>query len=208
MQVSKLSGTDLSKHSRLISLGEASRILGVKEATLRHWSNRGLVKVVRTKGGHRRFNIDEIRSITHQSPAFSVAEARNLEEEALRRIRHRLRRGSQAQKFWRQGMPNGILRRFHIFGRRVLSLLIQSGSETRPRARVLEEARLLGHEHGMEMCAQTRSVVSTLSAYVFFRDCALDALPNEVRPQASVVADQIMFGVAEAYETVMQESKQ
>ena len=48
--------------SKWISIGEASRIIGVTEVTLRQWSDNGFIKVFITPGGHRRYNIEEVQS--------------------------------------------------------------------------------------------------------------------------------------------------
>jgi len=41
--------------SRWMSLGEAARLLGVHPATLRRWADEGVIRCLRTPGGHRRF---------------------------------------------------------------------------------------------------------------------------------------------------------
>lgn len=38
-----------------LTLGEASRFLGVDESTLRNWADSGRIRMFRTPGGHRRF---------------------------------------------------------------------------------------------------------------------------------------------------------
>ena len=38
-----------------LTLGEASRMLGVDPDTLRRWADNGKVDVLKTPGGHRRF---------------------------------------------------------------------------------------------------------------------------------------------------------
>ena len=48
--------------SNWISIGEASRIIGVTEVTLRQWSDNGFIKVFITPGGHRRYNIEEVQA--------------------------------------------------------------------------------------------------------------------------------------------------
>jgi excisionase family DNA binding protein len=45
----------------LISINEASQMLGVSEATLRQWTDEGKVKAFVTPGGHRRFTRNELR---------------------------------------------------------------------------------------------------------------------------------------------------
>jgi excisionase family DNA binding protein len=40
---------------RLLSIGEAAAYLGVSAASLRKWSDQGLIRVYRTPGGQRRY---------------------------------------------------------------------------------------------------------------------------------------------------------
>ncbi len=43
---------------RLMSVSEAAGYLGVSPASLRKWSNQGLVPVYRTPGGQRRYSVE------------------------------------------------------------------------------------------------------------------------------------------------------
>jgi len=184
----------------LIGLGTASRMLGVKEATLRYWANRGLVRVVRTPGGHRRFLWEEIRSLSERNAPPPIEERQHWEELALKRIKRRLRRNSPGRHVWRDGLAADDLVRFRLFGRRVLTLLARTVSEGVPPRTVMQEARLLGRENGKEMFSQEHSLTNTMSAFLFFRDGAMEALPSDSRQRALAVADQIMLGVAEAHQ--------
>lgn len=47
--------------SSLLSVSEASKLLGVCENTLREWDDNGSFKAYRTNGGHRRYDLDDIR---------------------------------------------------------------------------------------------------------------------------------------------------
>ena len=57
---------------RLLNVGRAAAYLGVSAASLRKWSNDGLVPVYRTPGGQRRFSIEDldefIRSMREPRP--------------------------------------------------------------------------------------------------------------------------------------------
>ncbi len=46
--------------SRLLSVSAAARLLGVSSSSLRAWAAAGRVPHVRTPGGHRRFELDEL----------------------------------------------------------------------------------------------------------------------------------------------------
>ena len=46
-------------NTRWITLGQACKLLGVNESTLRRWADAGHVRSFRTPGGHRRFSEEE-----------------------------------------------------------------------------------------------------------------------------------------------------
>jgi excisionase family DNA binding protein len=50
----------MEKMSRLLNVGQAADYVGVSAASLRNWSNQGLVPVYRTPGGQRRFSTDDL----------------------------------------------------------------------------------------------------------------------------------------------------
>jgi excisionase family DNA binding protein len=43
-----------------MTLGEAAHFLGVSGATLRKWTDNGMVPTFRTPGGHRRYLVDAL----------------------------------------------------------------------------------------------------------------------------------------------------
>ncbi|MGI9020548.1 MAG: MerR family transcriptional regulator [Solirubrobacterales bacterium] len=50
----------MQEEARLLNVGRAAAYLGVSAASLRKWSNDGLVPVYRTPGGQRRFAISDL----------------------------------------------------------------------------------------------------------------------------------------------------
>jgi excisionase family DNA binding protein len=53
-------GEGSTKAPQLLSVSAAARLLGVSSSSLRAWAAAGLVPHVRTPGGHRRFELDEL----------------------------------------------------------------------------------------------------------------------------------------------------
>lgn len=47
----------------LISISKTSTMLGVAQSTLREWDYKGILKPVRTGGGHRRYRLADIIKI-------------------------------------------------------------------------------------------------------------------------------------------------
>ncbi|HEY49917.1 MAG TPA: helix-turn-helix domain-containing protein, partial [Dehalococcoidia bacterium] len=52
----------------VVTISEASHILGVSEAALRQWTDEGRIRAFITPGGHRRYAMDDIRKFmsSHQ----------------------------------------------------------------------------------------------------------------------------------------------
>ena len=54
--------------SALLSIRQASRLLGVSEVTLRQWTSEGRIRAFITPGGHRRYDEAEIRRFKDTRP--------------------------------------------------------------------------------------------------------------------------------------------
>ncbi|TSA55542.1 MAG: MerR family transcriptional regulator, partial [Dehalococcoidia bacterium] len=52
------------KKADLISIREASQMLGVNEATLRQWTDEGKLSAFVTPGGHRRYSKSDLKKLT------------------------------------------------------------------------------------------------------------------------------------------------
>lgn len=55
----------MPRSSRFMNVGQAAGYLGVSAASLRNWSNRGLVPVYRTPGGQRRYDETDLDDFMH-----------------------------------------------------------------------------------------------------------------------------------------------
>jgi excisionase family DNA binding protein len=51
--------------TRFLNVGQAAEYLGVSAASLRTWSNRGLVATYRTPGGQRRYDRADLDAFMH-----------------------------------------------------------------------------------------------------------------------------------------------
>jgi excisionase family DNA binding protein len=188
---------------RWLSLGEACRLLQVNEATLRQWADNGYLRVYRTPGGHRRFLKDDVLGLTQQSPVNSVSDSKEkLEGSALRRIRRRLSHEDVARQSWYQSVEEEGRDRMRLFGRRLLSLLMQE-SPRRRRQEALDESLMLGHEYGAEMADRGVSLKDTTEAFIFFRSMVLDAARPGSWSQVLEMADRVLVGVVESYQKRM-----
>ena len=87
-----------------------------------------------------------------------------------------------------------------LFGRRLLSLLLQDAGPRRRRQELLAEAHLLGREYGTEMSERSVALKDTIEAFVFFRTMVLDSTNPSSWSRIIEAADRVLVGLADSYE--------
>ena len=184
-----------------LSLREARSLLDVSDTTLRQWGDDGHLRVYRTPGGHRRFLREDVESLTRAPRPPQESEGRDSREApALRRIRRRLTQDRVTQQPWFQAVEPEGHDRMRLFGRRLLSLLMQQPQPRRQRLELLAEARLLGQEYGTEMLERNVSLTDTVEAFVFFRTMVLDSADTGSWPSILETSDRVLAGVCSSYQ--------
>jgi excisionase family DNA binding protein len=58
--------------SKLVTISQAAEELGVSAKTVRRWEESGLIRGVRTYGGHRRFDLDALREVRDQAESAAI----------------------------------------------------------------------------------------------------------------------------------------
>ncbi len=194
-------GSRITQKSQWLSLRDACRLLDVSNTTLRQWADNGYLRVYRTPGGHRRFLRDDVESFTN-APEKAQEQGREdaIEGSALRKIRRSLGRNDVLQQPWYQSIEEEGKVRMRLFGRRLLSLLLQEAGSRRRRQELLEEAHLLGREYGTEMSERGVTLKDTIEAFVFFRTMVLDSTNPGSWGRIIEAADRVLVGMADSYE--------
>lgn len=152
-----------------LTLGEASRLLGIHPATLRHWADQGAIKFFRTPGGHRRFALRDLQTFL-TSPQLATVPEEYLQV-ALRHTRELLTSPQVAGERWHMSFSEAEKERRRQSGRRLLGLLMQylsNGEEDREKA--LQEARGVAREYGEDAARRGLTSRETAKAFIFFRD--------------------------------------
>lgn len=198
--------------SRWITLGQACKLLGVNESTLRRWADAGHVRSFRTPGGHRRFSEEDLRSLVAghvpgREPYTSIGNM------ALSRIRRRLQRGRSQTAPWYSGLTDDQRERMRFLGRRLVSLVSEYLTKGARRSRLLDEAREIGQEMGQELAGDGLPIRDFMEAFIFFRkgldDTAMEITQKsemsseeavEIWELLSSLADQVLLAIAEAYD--------
>lgn len=205
-----MANLQLADRTEWLSLREACNLLQVSQVTLRQWADAGHLRVYRTPGGHRRFAREDLLALTRQAPSANGHESPDkLEDAALRRIRRRLSHEEVARQSWYQSVEDEGRDRMRLFGRRLLSLLLQGLPQRRASGRrqeVLAEALMLGHEYGAEMSERNVPLKDTVEAFIFFRTLVLDSTGNRTWGPILELADRVLVGVVESYQKRMENS--
>lgn len=176
-----------------LTLGEASRMLGVDPDTLRRWADNGKVDVLKTPGGHRRFLRTSIegmlprpRRSARQSLSAMGEPPDRIAAEFLKRVR-----SDMAEQDWHSRFDETSLRWFRERGMRMSDLLIGYLDAVRRPGRdaYLAQAATLGREYGVAAKERALSLGEATQAFLFFRARFLAEIANVARRRA-LGADQ------------------
>ena len=197
--------------TRWITLGQACKLLGVNESTLRRWADAGHVRSFRTPGGHRRFSEDDLRRMTEERGRPGGEPYASLGQLALSRIRRRLQRG-RGQAPWYAGISEEDRDRLRSLGRRLLALVTEFKTKGARRSRLIDEAREIGHEYGRELVRERLGIRDAIEAFTFFRKELDESAVEQIQKDDSLdeavemwellsnLADQVLLAIAETYE--------
>jgi len=205
----------LSESGRWITLGEACRLLGVDESTLRRWGDAGQLRTFRTPGGHRRFAEADIAQLLEgrsREPRYQ-----QLGELALARIRRQLHRKgheASASAHWYPAVDEAGRERLRFLGRRLMTLVSGYLSRRGRRSALMAEVRTTGRDYGAELVQSGVPIGQAVEAFTFFRRSLFQAVEQGLQKQGVSVgealaasdqvmnlADEVLVGIAEAYQT-------
>ena len=192
-----------TKRDDWLTLGEASRMLGVDPDTLRRWADNGKVDVFTTPGGHRRFlraSIDAMLPGSRHTTRPSLSAMGEPPDRIAAEFRKRVRTELSDQD-WRSRFDEGSLRWFRERGVRMSDLLIGS-LDTKARAgreKLLGQAELLGREYGVEAKRAGLSLGEATQAFLFFRARFMAEIAQVARRRSLETAQAaVLFGEADS----------
>ena len=157
-----------------LSLGEASRMLGVDPDTLRRWADAGKVDVFTTPGGHRRFPRSSIEGMLPRprSRRGLLAAVGETPDRVAAELRRRVRADpGLSEQEWHTRLDERTLQWFRERGRRMGDLLL-GYLDALPRGgreQFVQQAEALGKEYGVESAKRGLSIGEATSAFLFFR---------------------------------------
>ncbi len=154
-----------------LSLGQASRLLGVSQGTLRRWADDGRLRVFTTPGGHRRFSRDAIERLL---PAYRDQRPHlGLSGLTPARLANAYRRtaSAPAEGSWGAVLTDADRDAFRDLGRRLAQALVEHLDAIAPaeRSARLAEATELSAEYGRLGAGAGLSMGEVVEGFLAFR---------------------------------------
>lgn len=165
----------------LISISEASQILGVSEAALRQWTDEGKIKAFVTPGGHRRYSRAELRKFIGSHPKMLGIKDLVLELEDTTRIHREIARASLKNTAWYDKLNEESQEHLADLGRRLLNLIIKYITEPSGRAETIQLVRNVGHDHGETLAKLQFPLTDSVEAFLLHRNPIMNAATHLMR---------------------------
>lgn len=160
--------------SEWLRLSEAAAILGVHPGTVRSWSDKGVLPVHRTRGGHRRYRRAEVELWVQSQRANAASDLDLVVQSALRNTRMRVSEGRLNAEGWYAKLDNDARDQYRQSGRAMLQGMIGYLSADGKKAEA--EAHALGYEYASRARRYGLSVVEAAHAHLFFRNTLIESM--------------------------------
>ena len=173
---------------RWLSLGPASRLVGVDPDTLRRWADEGRIEVYLTPGGHRRFDRQAIEALVAARRAGSrpLASLGASPERLARAYRRSYTSGTPARQVPADDVAER--ERYRRDGRRLVEVLIAhldaAVTDATARARTEAEATELVDDLARRLAGSGTSLTEAVGLFVAARRPFLDELTGLGRRRA------------------------
>lgn len=180
-----------------LSLGQAGRMLGVSQSTVRRWADAGELRAFRTSGGHRRIRADDARRFLAASGQTAAPlDTDRISELALARARRRLSGRREREPRALEGLDETARDRLRFTGRQLVDLSARFlSSRARPRPeRFSDDARSIGGEYGRTLVAAEVSLTDAVGTFNSLRR-SLEETAVQLASEAQLGADETVAAV-------------
>jgi excisionase family DNA binding protein len=157
-----------------LSLREAAELLGVHPGTLRIWSDKGLLPVYRTKGGHRRYKHSEVQLWANTARGGPTIEPVNVMQAALRNMRLQISVGRLEAEPWYQKLDAEARAMYRDSSRSLFQGLMRylaAGGDDGA-----SEAHAIGYEYASRARRFALGSLDATRAFLFFREMLLQSV--------------------------------
>jgi excisionase family DNA binding protein len=159
----------------LVSISEASYILGVSEAALRQWTDEGKIRAFITPGGHRRYSRAELKKfITSHQKVLGIKDlVAELEDTA--QLHREIARAHLDTTLWYNKLTQESEEHLAYLGRHLLNLIIRYLTEPSKREETMKLAHDVGHNYGETLAKLGLPLTDSVEAFVLHRGPIMNA---------------------------------
>lgn len=196
-----------------LSLSDAAKILGVHPSTVRLWSDKGVLPVHKTQGGHRRYKRSELSLWAESSQKSREIEPEKMMQEVIRNVRMQISEGSLQAESWYQKLDGEARGQYRMGARSLFHGLMNYVAAEDDEA--ASEAYAIGYEYASRARRYNLSYVDAAKAFLFFRDSLIESVikvygdAKVPAPQASQMyskmhkfTDRILISLLQTFESL------
>ena len=197
----------------LVSISEASRILGVSEAALRQWTDESKLKAFITPGGHRRYSKADLRKFMRSNHKVLGIKDLVVELEETVHIHREISKTSLNTTSWYNKLSDESQEHLASLGRQLLNLIVRYITTPSKREEIIELARGVGREHGEILAKLGLPLTDSMEAFILHRDPIMNAASHligkkeafsgrvaEAIPQVDRVMDEALVSLVAAHQ--------
>ena len=196
----------------LVSIGEASAILGVSEAALRIWTDEGKVNAFITPGGHRRYAKAELKKLMSSHQKMPGIKDLVVELKDTAHLHREISRSFQNTEWYSQLSPESQ-ESLANWGRRLHNLIICYVSEPTKREETMILTREVGQGFGVTLANLGFPLTDSVEAFILHRNPIINAATDllkqrgtltgsiiEVIPMVGKVMDEALVSLVAAHQ--------
>jgi len=159
-----------------LTLSNAAKILGVHPSTVRLWSDKGVLPVHKTQGGHRRYKRNEILlwAETNSKSRSDALEPEGMMQEVVKNVRMQISEGRLQEESWYQKLDEDARIQYRMSARSLFQGLMTYVASQGEEAAA--EAYAIGYEYASRARRYGLSYVDAAKAFLFFRDTLIESV--------------------------------
>jgi excisionase family DNA binding protein len=170
-----------------LSLSDAAKILGVHPSTVRLWSDKGVLPVHKTQGGHRRYKHGEISLWAQSSQKPHEIAPERMMQEVSKSVRMQISEGHLQAESWYQKLDEDARTQYRMSGRSLFHGLMTYVATN--GADAASEAYAIGYEYASRAHRYSLNYVDAVRAFLFFRNTLINSV-IKVYQEANVPSGQ------------------
>ncbi len=204
----------MNPEDQWLSLRAAAELLGVHASTVRIWSDKGLLPVYRTKGGHRRYKKSEVLLWAESARGTQTIDPLSVVQAAVHNIRIQISEGHLQDESWYQKLDENARSQYrqsaHTLFQGLVNYLLSNGEVG------MAEAHSIGYEYASRAHRFGLNTVDAARAFLFFRTVLVESViqvyqeanaPSgrawaDILRKVNSFADQILLHLLETYQAM------